>query len=126
MGTPMKRATLTLACWIAAGTTTMAAELADLIQNGDRESALALVAAGGDVNAPQGDGTVPLHWAVYKNDLALVETLLSRGADPNVVNSYGSTPLSEAVNVANADLVERLLDAGADVAAANADGQTAL
>src|SRR5690606_11098196 len=61
-------------------------ELADLIQAGDRRAALDLIEAGADVNAPQGDGTTPLHWAVYRIDTALVETLLAHGALPDAVN----------------------------------------
>ena len=45
--------------------------LADLIQNGSRAAALEMIRAGADVNAKQGDGTTPLHWAVYKVDAEL-------------------------------------------------------
>jgi len=103
-----------------------AGTLASLIQSGDRAAALAQIAAGADVNAAQGDGTTPLHWAVYKVDWELVATLLARGAIPNVTNRYGSSPLAEAVKIADAGLVKVLLDAGADVESPNADGQTAL
>ncbi len=127
MGSNMKRATFALVIGLAGVGTAAAADLlADLIQTGQRDQALAMVSAGGNVNEAQGDGTVALHWAVYKNDVELVQTLLERGADPNVTNSYGSTPLAEAVNVANPDLVGALLTAGADVSATNGDGQTAL
>src|SRR5687768_10977135 len=40
--------------------------LADRIQSGDRRAALAMIAAGADVNQPQPDGTTPLHWATYR------------------------------------------------------------
>ncbi len=40
--------------------------LANLIQSGNRASALELIENGADVNASQGDGTTPQHWAVYK------------------------------------------------------------
>lgn len=85
-----------------------------------------MIRAGADVNATQGDGTTPLHWAVYRIDSELTEALLKRGARPSAVNRYGSSPLTEAVKVANAGLVRMLLDAGADVEVPNADGQTAL
>jgi ankyrin repeat protein len=100
--------------------------LADLIQAGQREAALEAIRAGADVNATQGDGTAPLHWAVYKIDAELVEALLSRGATPTVFNRYGSSPLVEAIKVADLGLVDMLVAAGADVEAPNADGQTAL
>ena len=54
-------------CPAAAGTATAADDaLAGLIQAGNRDAALKRIAAGADVNAAQGDGTTPLHWAVYK------------------------------------------------------------
>src|SRR5690606_1955514 len=37
--------------------------LADLIQAGESNAALARIEAAADVNAAQGDGTTPLHWA---------------------------------------------------------------
>jgi ankyrin repeat protein len=102
------------------------ATLADLIQAGDRSGALELLRLGANVNAPQGDGTTALHWAVYKVDPELVAQLLSREADPNVVNQFGSTPLAEAVKIANAEIVRQLLNAGAEPDARNQDNQTAL
>jgi ankyrin repeat protein len=102
------------------------ATLAGLIQSGERAAALAAIRAGADVNAGQGDGTTPLHWAVYKVDAELVALLLERGAKADVLNRYGSSPLGEAVKIANAKLVKMLLDAGANVESPNQDGQTAL
>jgi len=54
-------------CLAAAGTAVAAdASLAGLIQAGNRDAALKEIAAGADVNAAQGDGTTPLHWAVHQ------------------------------------------------------------
>jgi uncharacterized protein len=101
-------------------------KLADRIQAGDRKAALAMIAAGADVNQTQPDGATPLHWAVYRVDRELVATLLKKGAKPNVVSKYGASPLAEAVRVANAEMVGMLVEVGADVNVANDDGQTAL
>lgn len=79
-----------------------------------------------DVNQRAVDGTSALHWAVYNDDLSLVDKLLLAGADVNARNDYQATPLSEAAVVGNAKMIARLLKAGADVESANADGQTAL
>ena len=79
-----------------------------------------------DVNQTQADGTTPLHWAVYRFDRELVQTLLKKGARVNVVNRYGASPLSEAVRVANVEITEMLLEAGADANVENEDGQTPL
>src|ERR1044071_8247052 len=78
--------------------------LADKIQAGDRKAALALIAAGANVNQAQPDGSTPLHWAVYRVDRELVTALLRRGARPGVVNKYGASPLAEAARVANVEL----------------------
>jgi ankyrin repeat protein len=118
---------LAIVCLLAVADTAAADDrLADLIQHGQRDAALEMIRAGADVNAAQGDGTTPLHWAVYKIDAELTEALLAHGAKPGALNNYGSSPLAEAVKTGSAELAERLLDAGADVEAPNRDGQTAL
>jgi ankyrin repeat protein len=111
---------------LASAAAQAASPLADAIQNGNDAIARELIAEDTDVNAAQGDGTTPLHWAVYKLDAELVGLLLERGANPNVQNHYGSSPLAEAVKAGNAELVDTLLDAGAAVEAPNLDGQTTL
>jgi len=123
-----KRAIFAAAFWLAAASSAAAADnsLAGQIQGGHRDAALKMIAAGADVNAAQGDGTTPLHWAVYKIDAELTRALLQRGAKPNVINNYGSSPLAEAVKVADPRLVGMLLDAGSDANVPNQEGQTAL
>jgi ankyrin repeat protein len=100
--------------------------LAGLIQAGERAAALEMIRGGADVNVAQGDGTTPLHWAIYRIDAELAEALIEHGANPDVVNNYGSSPLAEAVKIADAGLVAMLLEAGADVELPNQEGQTAL
>lgn len=100
--------------------------LGGLIKAGDRDAALELVRAGADVNAPQNDGTTPLHWAVYQVDEELTAALLRNEADPNVSNHFGWTPLMEAAKLAEPQLVRLLLEAGADPNEDNQDGQTPL
>src|SRR3954453_9362644 len=107
----MKRAIFAAVFCLAAAGRPAAADgsLAGLIQAGNRDAALKRIAAGADVNAAQGDGTTPLHWAVYKMDADLARALLARRAKPDVINSYGSSPLAEAAKVGNARLVGMLL-----------------
>jgi ankyrin repeat protein len=116
----------TLAILVAASGTASAQSLADRIQSGDRNAALAMIASGADVNKAQPDGTTPLHWAAYRVDRELVQTLLKKGAKADVANRYGASPLAEAARVANVDLVGMLLEAGANANGSNEDGQTAL
>ena len=52
------------------------ASLANAVKSGNRESALALLAQKADVNATEADGTSALHWAVYQNDVDLVDLSL--------------------------------------------------
>ena len=63
MDTAMKRAISAVVFCLAAASTAAAADdtLAGLIQAGNRDAALKMIAAGADVNAAQGDGTTPLH-----------------------------------------------------------------
>jgi len=100
--------------------------LADKIQAGDRKAALALIAAGANVNQTQPDGSTPLHWAVYRVDRELVAALLRRGAKAGTVNKYGASPLAEAARVANVELAGMLLEAGADANVSNEDKETPL
>src|SRR6188474_2206698 len=102
------------------------APLVDAVKSGDRAAAITLIAQRVDVNAPEVDGTTPLHWAVHHGDLELTQRLIRAGAKVNVKNEFGSTPMAEAAILGRADLLETLLKAGADVESPNADGQTAL
>src|SRR5262249_36722118 len=126
--TAMKGPILAVIFCLAAASTAGAADdtLAGVIQAGNRDAALKMIAAGADLNAAQGDGTTPLHWAVYKLDADLARAPLARGAKPDVINTYGSSRLAEAVKIANARLVEMLLDAGSNAEVPNREGQTAL
>ena len=86
---------------------------------GDIERVRALLRAGADVNASQGDGMTALHWAAKAGDAALAETLLYAGARVDVGTRIGRyTPLHMASREGRAAVVETLLDAGANPLAA--------
>ena len=72
------------------------------------------------------DGTTPLAWAVYNDDLPAALRLLNAGANVNAANRYGVTPLSLAATNRNAAMVEALLKAGADANAKLSGGGTIL
>ncbi len=81
-------------------------------------------AAAADERGP--DGSTPLQWAVYREDVTAVKRLLKAGAKVSEANDYGATPMQLAATVANTEILEALLDAKADVDSPNAEGQTAL
>jgi len=63
---------------------------------GTVETVALLLAGGADVNAQDGDGQTPLHWAASNALNDVVNLLLERGADINARDKYGNTPLQEA------------------------------
>ena len=92
-----------------------------------RVALLALLSAG--ILAADGadaDGTTPLEWAVYNDDLRAAQRLLHAGANANAANLYGVTPLSLAATNRNAAMAEALLKAGADANAKRPGGETIL
>ena len=60
---------------------------------GKTEVARALIAAGGDVNLQNNDGSTALHSAAFLCRTEIVEMLLANGADKSLKNIYGSTAL---------------------------------
>ncbi|MFZ8929571.1 MAG: ankyrin repeat domain-containing protein, partial [Pseudohongiellaceae bacterium] len=79
-----------------------------------------------DVDERGPDGSTPLQWAVYDQDVEKVRTLIRAGADVNAANNYGANAMQLAAEVGHVELLDMLLDAGADVDSPNPEGQTAL
>lgn len=115
-----------VACSAFAWASSAIAALPDLVEAGDRDAALAMIAGGVDVNERSADGTTALHWAAHQGDRELVSRLLDSGADPSMSNDYGATPISVAAVEGDYRIIESLLDAGADIESPNAEGQTVL
>jgi ankyrin repeat protein len=67
-----------------------------------------------------------LHWAVHRDEAALVDRLMRGGANVNAANEYGVTPLTLACTNGSAAMVEKLLAAGANPNAAQTNGTTPL
>jgi uncharacterized protein len=76
--------------------------------------------------APSGDGSTPLHWAAYRDDLARADELIRSGAKVNAANDIGATPLWAASLNGSIAMVGRLLQAGANPNAALLSGETPL
>jgi ankyrin repeat protein len=112
---------------VAAASAADDTRLLDAVKRQDRAAVAALLKERIDVNAPQADGTTPLHWAAYRDDAATVETLLRLGAKPNAVTDTGVTPLWLACSTnAGAAVVRSLVDAGANPNLAPNTGETPL
>lgn len=115
------------ALWLLAAPAVFAVgTLPDLVNEGARDEAMRLIDDGADVNELSVDGTTALHWAVYKEDIELVEMLLDEDADPNIRNEYGATPMMVASEHGNYAIMKALIEAGGDIESPNDEGQTLL
>ena len=94
---------------------------------GDYDATLKLLEEGMDVEARDpGSGASPLHYAVMKGRMQIVDLLLSRGADVNSRTRNGTTPLHTAALYARKEVAERLLEKQADINAVSNSGATPL
>jgi ankyrin repeat protein len=75
---------------------------------GDSESALALIAAGADPNAKQRHGWTPLHAAAQTGDRAVVAALLAAGADPALTHDGGKRAADLAREAGHTELAALL------------------
>ena len=72
------------------------------------------------------DNKTCLYWAVEKNQVGIVKTLLATNPDIELVSADGNTPLLRAVKNRNTDTVQLLLEKKANVTAVDKQGDTAL
>ncbi len=79
-----------------------------------------------DVNVKGNYDNSALHWAAYKNIIALANLLISAGADVNAKNNIGMSPLHYAVRENKLEIAKLLISAGADVNAETDNGNTPL
>ncbi|MGE0811935.1 MAG: ankyrin repeat domain-containing protein [Vicinamibacterales bacterium] len=99
----------------------------DAAMSGDLATVRALLKAGADVNAAQGDGVTGLHWAARQANEELAKTLVVAGANVRATTRFGAiTPLHLAAERGSGAVVQLLVKAGADVDARTSTGATAL
>ena len=116
----------TVAASIDAAAAAIDPRLIQAVKNRDAESVRALLKQRVDVNATQGDGATPLHWAAHRDDLVIADLLIRAGARANVADDLGTTPLHLACTNRSGAMVERLLSADASATATLPSGETAL
>jgi ankyrin repeat protein len=124
----------TLGVWLTASLLAVASpdvagaqvSLVDAVKAVDKAAVRTLLAQRVDVNAPEPDGTTPLHWAANRDDAELVDLLTRAGANAKAANRYGVVPLWLAAMSGNAASIEILLKAGADANTTSAEGETVL
>src|SRR5579872_3350174 len=101
--------------------------IVEAAQSGNRDALRAALKDGGDVNAAQGDGMTPLHWAAVRNDVEMAELLMYAGANVKATTRIGGyTPLLVAAKSGNAKVIETLLKHGADPDRGTVNGTTPL
>jgi ankyrin len=83
-------------------------------RDGRVEAALALVAAGANVEMADVNGIRPLLMAVLNNNLDVARLLLEKGAQVNADDFWGRTPLWAAVEYRNLDMNNRDQDSPTD------------
>ena len=101
--------------------------VADAARLGDLETVRALLRAGADVNAAQGDGMTALHWSALKGEVAIIEVLLYAGATIEPTTRLGGyTPLHLAAMEGRSEAVAVLLEAGSDAGRITDTGVSAM
>lgn len=78
------------------------------------------------INATDGSGNTPLHYATEWQYKDAIISLLSKGANVNAKNANGEIPLFNAVKTNNPDIIKLIIDGGASVNTRDNLGSTLL
>ncbi|GJZ44730.1 acyl-CoA-binding domain-containing protein 1-like protein [Tanacetum coccineum] len=89
----------------------------DFAREGDMENLLKCDEAGISADTKDSEGRTPLHWAVDRGHIDVVELLLSRNADVNLKDNEGQTPLHYVAVCERKEIGELLVkrNAGTDI-----------
>jgi uncharacterized protein len=73
-----------------------ATPLHEAVFNNQKDTVVALLAGGANVNAAKQDGWTPLHFAAWRGNLDIAKLLVAAGANVEARNTEGATPLELA------------------------------
>lgn len=93
-------------------------------REGERDNLLKCIESGISVNLRDSEGRTPLHWAVDRGHVNVVELLVSRNADVNAQDNEGQTPLHYAVVCEREAIAELLVKQNASRDVKDNDGET--
>ncbi|OVA14735.1 Acyl-CoA-binding protein [Macleaya cordata] len=93
-------------------------------REGEIDNLLKYLESGVSVNLKDSEGRSPLHWAVDRGHLNIVELLLSKNADVNAQDNEGQTPLHYAAMCDREVIAECLVKKNADTDVKDNDGNS--
>lgn len=93
-------------------------------REGEVDDILKNIDDGVSVNLRDSEGRTPLHWAVDRGHLKIVEILINRSADVNAKDNEGQTPLHYAAVCEREEFAKLLIKHGADPRMKDEDGNS--
>ncbi|XP_010267531.1 PREDICTED: acyl-CoA-binding domain-containing protein 1 [Nelumbo nucifera] len=93
-------------------------------REGEMDNLLKYMDNGVPVDLRDGEGRTPLHWAVDRGHLNIVELLVSRNADVNAKDNEGQTPLHYATVCEREGIAKFLVKQNADVNVKDNEGNS--
>lgn len=91
-------------------------------REGEEENLLKCIDGGVSVNLKDSEGRTPLHWAVDRGHLNIIELLASRSADINAKDNEGQSPLHYAAMCEREEIGKFLVKQKADTELKDNDG----
>ncbi|XP_021909327.1 acyl-CoA-binding domain-containing protein 2 [Carica papaya] len=97
-----------------------------IAREGQLDHLVKCIESGVSVNVKDSEGRTPLHWAVDRGHINIVEALVSNNADINAKDNEGQTPLHYAVVCEREAIAEFLVKQNADIDIKDNDGSSSV